>query len=82
MMDLLMIIKINHGATIWENNATTRIIWLLPWGRYTRVAAETLAGYYLLGSLCKSLVAFLYNHTKGSVVLFLASTEWLGPKFF
>ena len=27
-----------------------------PWGRYTRLAAKILAGYYLLESFCKGLV--------------------------
>ena len=32
------------------------LVFVTPWGRYTRLAAEILAGYYLLGSLCKDLV--------------------------
>ena len=32
------------------------LVLITPWGRFTHAAAETLAGYYWLGSLCKGLV--------------------------
>ena len=38
------------------------LVFVMPWGRYTRPAAETSVGYYLLGSLCKGLVVSLCNH--------------------
>jgi len=37
-------------------------------GGCTRLAAETLAGYYWLESLCKCLVVCPCSHTLGSVV--------------
>ena len=40
------------------------LVLVTPWGRFTHAAAETLAGYYWLGSLCKGLVTNLCHSPK------------------
>ena len=40
------------------------LVLVTPWGRFTPAAAETLAGYYWLGSLCKGLVVNLCHSPK------------------